>query len=54
MFVAQQPGHPRLLDNGLKQPPSNIRLDQPIPVLAECGVILHWLIHRQTYKPAKQ
>ena len=52
MFVTQQLAHSRLIDNGFKQLPCNVRLEQRVPVRAEGEVIPHRLIYRKLRKPA--
>ena len=54
MLIAQQACHPSLLDNGLEELARNVRLEQPIAVLAEGRVIPHRLIDRQPDEPSEQ
>jgi hypothetical protein len=54
VLVAQQSAEASLLNNHPEQFSSDVRFQQPIPVLAKGGVIPDRLIGRQAHKPAKQ
>ncbi len=54
MLIAQKTGHPSPLNNSLEQLARNVRLEQPIAVLAESRVIPHRLIDRQPDEPSEQ
>ena len=54
MFIAQKACHPSLLDDRLEKFARDIRLEQPIPVLAEGRVIPHRLVHRQPDEPSEK
>ena len=54
MLIAQKVRHPSLINDGIEQITRDIRLEQPVAVLAEGRAIPHRLIHGQLDEPSEQ